>query len=482
MAGQIVTSDSLDITKVSFTNPYDSDLGYRTCEVRYSLEDSTNDKFAVKVSGKVNGIFVTNDNNKTNVSMLLNVKNTDEIIKITDELNKTVYDNREKLFENIKLQGKPAPEKLSTEKKFMNKNKPFLLCDENYDDKYTLSVGYNPDNVNVSLPQNVSKDKIPEEYREICVPLSDEMYENTDTSSMIKKGMILVMVIEFRLSINLKTAQWRIKSLPKQIYGVGMVEVEDRDPHSLYGNNIDDIEVDNISFTDVGTKGPNNGKFIQCKYNGKGFNMVFSTPLSFNKGNYNGKDTYSIGIPIGDINKFYDTDNAIKSHLFNNQRDIFGKVIDDDDESFADNYVPTLKYNEKYNAYTLWVKMWVGEGLDFQGTQQGKEKFFKRNKDGSVVALTNDEIMKQLFLTKGQITSDIQVYHKHVWLGTTYSNTWHLSKVIVSMDDSVEYDLGFSSIPRDEESGEDEFGRSDVNADTTAVESGDEETSDEEED
>lgn len=480
MAKQPINVANFDPNNVSFASPYDSEYGYRMTNLKYAREDSTNEQFVIKVIGKVK--YVKDNGNK--FSMLLNVQDpyVSEINTINEHLNDILFNKREIMFDGITLQRKTAIEKLATKKQFMAKNKKSLIMhNEEYpNEPYTLPLDFNSNNVNISLLKTV-----PEEFSNMCDPIPDELHESTNPVEQLRKGMVIVMTIDIKNIINLKNATWNFKATTNQIIGLGIDKNtssnEEREEYALYGIGIEDVNTDNITFTDVATKGPNNGKYIQLKYNNKGFNLQLSNvDVTFNKNNYQGKDNYTIGIPFGENDVFADIDDVTKKHMFDNQKDIFGKKINDELDDFSDLYKPTLAYNEKYSQHTLWTSMWVGEGEDFQGV------VFEANGDDTFEKMSNDDIMKKLFLTKGQVRANIQIYHKHVWLGNNYTSKWAVSKVQVFPSGSSEFDLGFSAVSRDEET-TDEFGRdtsvsSDEQeaVDTTVIDSGDEATSDEE--
>lgn len=477
----ILTAETFNKDNVTFGKPYDiKEYNIRKINVGYSHPGSTDDEMNVIVRGQVISASEPNEKCSTHSSYIkLSDESAEFLNEIENGISTMMFKNRKTLFDGMK-----NLDKLTTQKKLTSyRKKPF--------------VAYNEERKNhtIGLPFDVSKnitiehtDAIPEEQRNSTDPL-ERLGRWTE---------VLIAININAISIN-GAGKWNLKanaihfhclSVPENTGGEGSGK---KDPSSLTGYTISDIDVSKLVFKDIDTnqyggmslpiKYPSQyGKEVNLALKFEGVKPVFVKNENTDK---KGKTTTKFSVALNfDSNELEEVDNTILNHLFKNQKK-FASSVDDDIDVFSDSFNGSIK--EKDGKYTLWSNLYVrdnGGNFDFDG------KIFQangKNDEGEPTfkVMDNDDIMEQVINSSNKLTANMSIYLRYVWLGESYSVKWYVSKIQLFTKGSKKFNFSQFGAARDEDPEEDEFdgatgdmGQEDE--DPTAVDSGDESTSDEE--
>jgi hypothetical protein len=474
---QPITADTFNANNLTYSKPHDMpDYGYRSVRVGYNRseeEGTTDDNLVVKVSGMVT--YVANNDKKFTALVKISEQEViDLLTKLNDDITKSVFDNRKDIFANLEVKGKTAIEKLKTQKLLQSySNKKIITYNEKYGN-YSIAVEFLKSDITISHMSG----------------FDDEIVNSNDVMVQLptKTNVVIPLNIN-KLSINMKTLKWSFKLTTNHIVCINQNEATPRAPHEIKGVELEDVDTSTFKFSDVITNS-NNGRKIKMSTSKGSLNIVFNNKkcVFTKKENEDGSVSYSVGIPLGDNpGKFTDIDDTIMRYIFENQKDLFGKVDNDDFEVFQDNFKESVSSNDN-GEYMLWAKFYYQNGGGEKEEGFG-DTFYSvgEDADGNTTyeKMSLEDTISQVFNHKGQIQANLAVYHRHIWLGNQYTNSWTVGKAHVSTSGRVDYDMGLDTVPRDEEV--DEFDEPSTAVDEepedeTAIASDDEDATSEEED
>lgn len=474
-----LTAASFDKANITFGKPHDiTEYNYRKVNIGYSHPGSTDDDFNVLIKATILNSTPPNEKCRTH-SALLRVSDQetiDFINQLDNDVADAMFKNRKALFDGVDIKGKPALDKLKTQKTLIGYRKKGLLKYSSDYDSYSFGITFGKD---ITIEHS---DAIPEEQR-----------NGDDIVSQLVKGTEVVIAANLNsLSINTNTLKWNLKFNATQFGCISVTEMGgsgERDPSQIWGISLDDFNPDNLVFKDVETNNYG-GKSLPVKY-GKGTNLTLKfddVKVYFLKNENTDKKTgkvttrFSAAIDMPEQGNFEALDEAVLNHLFKNQEQFSDEEPTEDLDIFSDSFNGSL--SEREGNYTLWSNLYV---KNTDGTFDFDGKIFhavgETDGEPQFEVMSNEDIMKQLVEGKDKVSANIAVYIRYVWLGESYSIKWYVSKVQVFTKASKKFNLGITSVARDEEP--DEFdgptsGMTDDVSDPTEVASADEVTSDEE--
>jgi hypothetical protein len=475
-----LTVETYDKSNITFGKPHDiTEYRFRKISVGYSHPDSTDDDFNVLIRGVVRHASAPNDKCSTH-SALISVSDESmiEFIKQLDtDVAEAFFKNRKTLLDGYNIKGSPAVDKIKTLKTLLGFRKKSLLKYNKDYDSYSFGIQFGKD---ITIEHS---DSIPEEQRNAEDPVAQ-----------LAKGTEVVVAANLNsLSINTSNSKWNLKFAATQFGCLSVSQSSgERDPSDIWGYALDDLDVEKVNFKSVETNSYG-GKSLPVKYNGRGKETNLSLKLEDvqvyflkNVDKNSGKVRFSLAVNIDDNSKFEELDNTILDYLFKNQSKITDQDEVEDKEIFSTSFNGSL--SEKEGNHTLWTNLYVKTtdgDYDFDGKVYHATG---TNEDGNPTfdVMSNDDIMKQLVEGKDKVTANVSVYIRYVWLGESYSVKWYLSKAQVFTKAAKKFNLGITSIIRDEE--EDEFDGAtgdlvdEVDADPTEVASADDATTEDEED
>lgn len=465
--------DTFDVSNVVIASKYYDmpEYGFRSVNMSYNRDDTTHDKFDVKITGNIVKIFEPKGKSKKYAALLKVSDQTsiDLLSQIDDSISKPVLDSKSTIFDGLKIGRTNMITKVTSEEDVLKyRAKPLL----DYNDKYqSYSLGF-------------------EFFSDKCtiVHSGDVAQEVRDADTILGKlpqHSEVTMVIQIsKISVNMSKCKWNAKATAVHIHCSGVGEGSGNSG-SITGNDIDDIDTSKITLDELKTN-DYNGKFVPVKYDGRSLSLKLEdVEARFVKtvNEEDGKLRFSLAVDLTEHRKkFEEIDDHILKTLFDNQKDYFSrKDIDDDEELFANNFRGSLKEDDKGGKFTFWVSIY-DQNKDKDGNEldvpEFPQKFYSRDEDGKLVEMETDDIHSSVFGSTDAIKANLSVYIRFIWLGNKKSVKWYLGRAQVNPTQSVSYDLELedTQVARDEEV--DEFDGP-ADDDETAVVSADE-VSDEE--
>lgn len=436
------------------------DNTWRMVNIGYKREETTDDKLVIMVDAIISSIYKGEKKN----SILARITEEDhiELLKLIDEkASEFIFNNIKKVYTGISSRGVDAVDKINTLEKLLEYKKRDL-------------IDYS------------------EEYRSHSISVEDKVgntiYYGLEDNAPLEKNMKVRFQLEISdITINMKNLQWNMKLRAQRIAVTGRHEKKtaERIPSYLSGTPITEDEIESSEFAYTVNTNKNNGKSLKIKNNNKTLVYKFENRDCYfcyvpEKDGRN--ESYSIAIPLeeDEANAFSSFDDKVHNYIFEEQKEIFNskKKKWSSKSVFIDSVKPSITHNAEKDTYTLWAKIYKPA----EGDLDLSEKVFQatdEDDEGNPIfeEMTTANAVARLFDAKETIKANISVFHRHIWLGQSISNSFMLSKVQVFIKNNVEYDMGIDTVPRDEEDEEEK----DVE-DETLVSSGEDDTSDEEED
>lgn len=467
--------ETYDVSNVAVASKYYDmpEYGFRSVNMSYNHENTTYDKFEVKVSGSIVKIFEPGANSKSKKKYAALLKVSDptsiELFKTIDEsLVAPIYSSRTTIFDGLKVGKTNLITKIKTEEDILKyRAKPLLDYNDQYQ-SYSLGFEFFSDKCTI-----VHSDNVEQEIRDADTVLG-KLPQHSEVTMVLQIS---------KLSINMKKCKWNPKATAMfiQCSGVGSGSSS---PGTLSGLDINDVDTKNVTLGELKTN-DYNGKCVPVKYNGRSLSLKLKdVEVRFmrNVNEDTGKTRFSLGLDLSEHrDKFEEIDNHILTTLFENQKDYFSKNdIEDDEELFANNFRGSLKEDKNGDRFTLWANIYASEAED--GTFDFDGKFFSLDEETPTV-MTNEDVLNSVFSSTEALRTNLSVYIRYIWLGNDKSVKWYLGKAQVQPTQQVSYDIGLeeAQVARDEEVDEfdDDTAEDDAAEDETVVESADE-VSDEE--
>lgn len=469
--------DTFDVSNVVISSKhYDMpEYGFRSVNMSYNRDDTTHDKFDVKITGNIVKIFEPKGKSKKYAALLKVTDQTsiDLLSQIDDSLSKPVFDNKSTIFDGLTIgKGKSKTNltsKLKSEEDIiMYRAKPLLDYNDNYQ-CYSLGFDFLSDKCTI-----VHSGDVDQEVRDADTILG-KLPQHSEVTMAIQISKLL---------INMSKCKWNAKATAVHIHCSGVGEGSGSSG-SITGNDINDIDTSNITLAELVTN-KYNGKCVPVKYDGKSLSIKLEdVEARFVKtvNEDDGKLRFSLAVDMTEYrDKFEEIDEHILKTLFDNQKDYFAKKdIDTNEELFGNNFRGSLKEDDKGEKFTFWVSIFA-QDKDKDGNQLDvptfPRKFYSHDKDGKLIEMETDAIHSSVFSSTDAIKANLSVFIRFIWLGNNKSVKWYLGRAQVNPTQSVSYDLGLENtqVARDEEV--DEFDGP-ADEDETAVVSADE-VSDEE--
>ena len=418
-------------------------------------------KFNLKIKASVVKTYV-NANKNTSMINLYDMYSQPEFINtLNSMINQFVFNEKDTIFDGVKIKNKKVSNMMTEPENDFGT--PIIIHNDKYNN-YTMNIEYNK-KTDITYDDNINEELL-EEDRNVLPSNAD----------------VIINARLDRLSVNVKTGKWSAKLVANNINCIGINEKSNSyDASNISGLSPEEFDANNLVFMKPETNSYN-GKYMKVKYNnGKesalSFNLKDANCYYNSRENDDGNRSYSIGITIDEetAKKFTEFDNAVAEHMFNNQKEVFGKKKYSNREIFDGVLKETVNYNEERDAYSLWIKVYATKSDD-DTVSFGDERFFaKSDEEDKYVAMSSEDVVNRMFNAKNSLNCNIQFYLRYIWMGNQISPSWYLGKVQSSPEEDVTHDASdFNDEPAKDVEEEDEF------ADTTYVNSADESTDEEE--
>lgn len=462
--------DTYDVSNVVISSKYHDmpEYGFRTVNMSYNRDNTTYDKFEVKVTGNIVKIFEPANAKSKKYAALLKVTDPTSIEllqAIDDSLVTPVLSSKSTIFDGLKVGKTNLTTKIKTEDDIRKyRGKPLMEFNDQYQ-SYSLGFDFFSDKCTI-----VHSGDVAQEVRDA----------DTILGKLPQHSQVTMVLQITKLSVNMKKCKWNPKATAMLIQCTSVGQGSSgSSPGKLSGADINDVDTKNITLDELKTN-DYNGKYAPVKYNGKSLSLLFNdVEVRFmrNVNEDTGKTRFSLGVDLTEYkDKFDELDTHLLNTLYENQKDYFSKNdIEDDEELFANNFRGSLKEGKNGDRFTLWANIYA---KDTDGTFDFDGKFFSVNGDEPVL-MDNDDVLSTVFDSTEAIRTNLSVYVRYIWLGNDKSVKWYLGKAQVKPQQSVVYDLGLSStttpsLPRDEEADEFEDETEQTQEDETQIESADE--------